>query len=83
MIENHSDELRVKSISSEPTKLPITLEPRTTKTNWFSFKIPDLAVKSNRIEKYSITGMNGIGNKVSIDSYIIQEIYHEKTHEEA
>ena len=83
LIDNHRDEHIEKSISGKPAKLPIALEPRTTKTNWFVFKVPELAVKSNRIEKYSITGMNGKGNKVSIDSYILQEIHHEKTHEKA
>ena len=64
------------------TKLPIALPPRTTTMHWFTFKIPSVATQSKRIQKYVICASNGKDDKVTVESYILQEKYDEETCQE-
>ncbi|MFK0570879.1 hypothetical protein [Endozoicomonas sp.] len=81
LISNHEEKEEKWSIDKEHTKLPLMLQPRTTVSSWYTFKIPKIATETNRIQKYRIVALNGTGHRVLVESYILQEIFYEKTDE--
>lgn len=58
-------------------KLPIAIAARSSVTGWFVFSVPQAAEEAQRIEKYRVVAKNGLGEEISVESFILREIEYE------
>lgn len=60
--------------NAKPAQLPISIQARSSVTNWFVFSVPPIAQNSKRIQKYRVVARNSQGAEASVESYLLKEI---------
>jgi hypothetical protein len=63
----------------QPFPSPLTIDPRSATSGWVSFRMPDHYAKGKIIDKYEIIFLNALGQRISLNQYLIRKVENVKT----